>query len=95
MLIQLGKPFMLFGFTGGFVLSNAFRIVFFESTQMFDSPACVGSFTVASFRRDAKYEPTGRAQRRIHGVPGKELTDVGLGMGLAAGVLVFVWSFRD
>jgi len=28
MLIQLGKPFMLFEFTGGFVLSNAFRIVF-------------------------------------------------------------------
>ena len=52
---------------------------------MSGSTACVGSFTVASFRRDAKYEPTGRAERRIHGVPGKELTDVGLGMGLRLG----------
>ena len=64
--------------------------VFCESIQVSGSTACVGSFTVASFRRDAKYEPTGRAERRIHGVPGKELTDAGLGMGLAAGVLVFV-----
>ena len=60
---------------------------------MSGSTACVGSFTVASFRRDAKYEPTGRAQRRIHGVPGKELTDVGLGMCLRLGGFSFLRVF--
>ncbi|CCK75223.1 hypothetical protein OLEAN_C10470 [Oleispira antarctica RB-8] len=34
---------------------------------------CIGLFVVgASFRREAKYEPTGRAKRRIHGVPRNE-----------------------
>jgi len=37
---------------------------------------CIKWFVLgASFRRDAKYEPTGRAKRRFHGEPSKELLD--------------------
>jgi len=40
----------------------------------------------ASFRREAKYEPTGRAKRRIHGVPRKELPNAVRAMMLNYGV---------